>query len=191
MENFLTACDRFCLSHLLHQYTGLLWSNKCNNNNAEITPFISVLVSWNLHMSQTPVPPEIIRVTYKLHPQGRSCFCFFFYTSGTPHARHIRTHFELWGGPFRSSLFASFFLLFGVAMKGIHSTQLRFHISFISFIRLTTCFLSSRGWLLDSRERRLFCLHIHHASHCLFEQWTLVCSLEAVVCVFCLSILLQ
>ena len=35
----------------------------------------------------------------------------FFYTSGAPHTRHIRTHFKLWGRPFHSSLLASFFLL--------------------------------------------------------------------------------
>ena len=32
----------------------LLWSNKCNNNNAKITPFIPVQAGSNLHMSQTP-----------------------------------------------------------------------------------------------------------------------------------------
>ena len=31
-----------------------MWSNKCNNNNVKITPFIPVLAGWNLHMSQTP-----------------------------------------------------------------------------------------------------------------------------------------
>ena len=68
---------------------------------------------------------------------------FFFYTSGTPHARHVRAHFELRGRPFCSSLLVSFFLPFGVAMKGIHSTQLRCHITFLSFVRLSACFLSS------------------------------------------------
>ena len=112
----------------------------------------------------------------------------FFYTSRNPHARYIRSRFELWGRPFRSSLLASFFLPFGVAMKGIHSTQLHCHISFLSFVRLTACFLSSRGRLLDSRKRRLFCLHIQHATRCLFERRTPVSSSEAAVYGFCLSI---
>ena len=78
--------------------------------------------------------------------------------------------------------------IFGVAMKGIHSTQLRCHISFLSFVPLTTRFSSSRGRLLDSRKRRLFCMHTQHATRCLFERRTLVGSSEAAVCGFCLSI---
>ena len=103
---------------------------------------------------------------------------------------HIRACFELWGRPFCSSLLASFFLPFGVAMKGIQSTQLLSHISFLSFVRITTCFLSSWGRLLDSRKHWLFCQYIQHATH-LFEQWTLVSSSGAAVCGFCLSISLH
>ena len=109
----------------------------------------------------------------------------FFYISSTPHVRHICTSFELWGRPFCSSL------SFGVTIKGIQFTQLCCHISFLSFLWLTTCFLSSRGWLLDSHKHWLFCLHIQPATHCLFEQRTSVGSSEAAVCGFCLSISLH
>ena len=102
----------------------------------------------------------------------------FFYTSSTLQARHIRIIFKLWGRSFCLSLLVSFY----VAMKGIQFTQLRCHISFFSFIQFTTCFLSSWGWLLDSRRHRLFYLHIQNATHCLFEQWTSVDSSEAEVC---------
>ena len=105
----------------------------------------------------------------------------FFYTSRTLHVSHIHAIFELWGRPFCLSLLVSF----GVAMKGIQFTQLRWHISFLSFTRFTTCFLSSRGRLLNSHKHQRFHLHIQHATN-LFEWWTLVGSLEAVVCGFCL-----
>ena len=81
-----------------------------------------------------------------------------------------------------------FFLSYGVAMKGIQFTQLRCHISFLSFIWLTTCFLSSRGQLLDSRKHRLFHLYIQHATHCHSEQQISVGSSETAVCGFWVSI---
>ena len=109
----------------------------------------------------------------------------FFYTSGTPHTGYIHA----W--PFRLSLLVSFFLPFGDAMKGIHSTQLHCHISFFSFVWLTTCFLSSQGWFLNSHKFWLFCLHIQQTTHCLFEWQTPVRSSEAAVCGFCLSISLH
>ena len=56
-----------------------------------------------------PVPPETRCVTYKCPPKEAHASIFFF-TSGTPHARHIHAHFELWGRPFPSSLLASFCL---------------------------------------------------------------------------------
>ena len=52
-------------------------------------------------------------------------------------------------------------------------------------------FLSSQGQLLDSRKRRLFCLHIQHTTCCLFKRLTPVGSSEAAVCGFCLSISLH
>ena len=114
----------------------------------------------------------------------------FFYTSSTPHAKHICTSLELWDRPFCLSLLA-FFHFFGVAMKGIQFTQLCCHILFLLFARIITCFLSNRGRLLDSRKCWLYCQHIQHATRCLFEQWTLVGSLEAAVCGFYLSISLH
>ena len=81
-----------------------------------------------------------------------------------------------------------FFLSFGAAMKGSQFTQLYCNIWLLSF---TTCFLSGRGRLLNSRKCRLFCMHIHHSTRCLFEQWTPVGSSEAAVSGFCFSILLR
>ena len=52
---------------------------------------------------------------------------FFFYTSDTPHTRHICAHFELWSRPFCSSLLASFFLPFGIAIP--YSFFVTFHFS--------------------------------------------------------------
>ena len=106
----------------------------------------------------------------------------FFCTSSTLHTKHIRPIFELWGRPFCSSLLV--FFSFGGAMKGIPFTQLCCHISFLLFTWLITCFfLSSRGC-----KCRLFCLHIEHATRCLFEWRTPVGSSEASVCGFCLTI---
>ena len=117
---------------------------------------------------------------------------FIFYTSGTPHARHIALVLTFEVGHFACHfLLLSFFLPLDIAMKGIHSTQLHCHISFLLFIQLTTCFLSRRGQLLDSHKCRLFCLHIQYATHCLFEWWTPVSLSEATVCGFCLSISLH
>ena len=125
--------------------TILLWSNKCNNNNAEITPFIPVLAGRNLHMSQTPSYQRQEAWPTNCTPKDAHAFvfCFFLFffsnTSGTPHARHIRARFELWGGAI-SIVTSCFFLSFGVFMKGIQFTQLCYYISFLSFVRLTICF---------------------------------------------------
>ena len=125
-----------------------------------------------------PVLPETRHVTYILHSvlpalQTQDTFTLILNFE----VGHFACHFLL--------------LSFGIAMKGIQSSQLCYHISFLSFIRLTTCFLSSWGWLLDSCKRRLFCLHIQHATHRPFEQRTPVGSSEAAVCGFCFSISLQ
>ena len=50
--------------------------------------------------------------------------------------------------------------------NSIHTASLS---HFISFVRLTTCFLSSQGRLLNSGKHRLFRLHIQHTTHYLFE----------------------
>ena len=98
--------------------TILQWSNKCPSPKC----FFYTGSGWpKFAYVSNPVPPETRRVTYKLLSQWRSCFLFFF-TSGTPHTRQFM------------------FLSFGVAMKGIQFTQLRCHISFLSFTWLTTCF---------------------------------------------------
>ena len=155
--NFSTACNWFCLTchvnALVHSV--LQWCN--NNNNTEITPFTSVLAGRNLHMSQTSSHQR--RYAWPTNCKDAHA-SVLIYTSDTPHARHICAHFELWGRPFHSLFLASFFLPFTVAMKGIHSTQVCCHISFLSYIWLTTCFLSNWGRLLDSRKPRLFCLYI-------------------------------
>ena len=121
------------------------------------------------------------RVTNKLHSQR--CSHFRFSILKVLYTQDIFTPFS----NFEVGHFAQHFLFlsFSVAMKGIQFTQLCCHISFLSF---TTHFLSSRGRLLNSRKRRLFCLHIQHATRCLFEQRTPVGSSETAVCGFCLSI---
>ena len=114
----------------------------------------------------------------------------FFYTSGTPHARHIRASFELWSRAFCTSLLVSFFLLVFLWKEfNSHSFVVTFHFS--RLFGSPPVFLSSRGWLLDSRKSWLFRLHIQHTTCCLFECRTPVGSSEAAVCRFCLSISLQ
>ena len=134
-----------------------------------------------------PVPLETRGMTYKLHSQWHSRFYLsilpVFYTQSTfvPFSNfevgHFAHHF--------------LFLSFGVVMKGIQFTQLRCHISYLLFTWFTTCFLSSRGRLLNSCKCWLFCLHIQHDTHCLFEWQTPVGSSETAVCRFCLSISLH
>ena len=121
------------------------------------------------------------RVMYKLHFQQRSCFRFSILS--VPYMQDTFVPI--------SNFEVGHFLSFGVVMKGIQFTQLQCHLSFLSFIRLTTCFLLSLGRLLDSRNRWLICLLIQHTTHCLFERQTPVGSLEAAVCGFCLSISLH
>ena len=71
-----------------------------------------------------------------------------------------------------------------------HSFVVAFHFS-RSFGSPPVFILPSRGRLLDSRKCWLFCLHIEHATHCLFVWRTPVGSSEAAVCRFFLSISLQ
>ena len=167
----------------------LLWKNKGNNNNynAEITPFTPGLAGRNLHMSKAPSLQRrdagpINCFSKEAHASG------FLYTSGSPHARHIRAHFELWGRPFRSSLLASFFFFpFGVAMKEVQSTQLFCHILFLSFVRLTTCFYypAVDGYWIYVNVSCSVCIYSTHTCY-LFKRRTPVGSSEAAVCVFCL-----
>ena len=111
----------------------LLWSN-----NAEITPFIPVLAGWNLHMSQTLSNQRQEAWPTNCTPKDTHASIFFFlYFQHSTHKTHSHSFWTLRQA---ISLVTSCFFPFGVAMKGIHSTQLRYHISFLSLIRLTTCF---------------------------------------------------
>ena len=144
----------FFLSYLLCQYPGF-------HNPTEKQQMLILLLLYQFWLAE-------ICICHKPHPTRDETrdvqialprmltLPFFFYTSGTPHARHIHTHFELWHRPFHSSLLTSFFLLV----------------------------LLWKRWLLDSCKRRLFHRHIEHATHCLFERRTLVGSSEAAVCEF-------
>ena len=177
----------FSLSASIHWFAqSYCEATKCNNNNAEITHFIPVLAGRNLYMSQTPSHQRWDAWPKNCSPKDTHTSVFSILPAlHTKDTFTLVLNFEVshFICPF---LLLSFFLPFGVAMKGIQFTQLRCHISFLSFIQLTTCFLSSRGRLLDLRKRRLFCLHIQHSNSCLFERRTLFGSSEAAVCEFCL-----
>ena len=191
MLTFL-AGNRSCLFHLLlsihssaQSYCGATMQP---HNNAEITSFIPVLAGRNLHLSRTPSHQRWDAWPTNYTPRTLMLRIFFILP-----ALHMQDTFML-DLNFQVGHFACQFLLlssFWLATKGIHSTQLRCHISFLSFVQLTTCSLSSRGRSLDSYKHQLFCLHIQYAIRCLFEWWTPVISSEAAVCGFCLSISLQ
>ena len=188
--NLFNACYQSCLSislsYLPHQYTGLH-----NSAVKQQMPFHTMLLLYWFWLTKIcicrkpdPTRDETRRVIYKLHSQWHSYFWFsilpVLYTQDTfvPFSNfevgHFVCHF--------------LFLSFAVAMKVIQFIQLRCHISFLLFTRLTTYFLSIRGRMLNSCKRRLFHLHTQHTTHCLFERRTPVGSSEAVVCGFCLSI---
>ena len=80
--NLLTACDWSCLSHLPRQYTGSLSVNvkqQMQQQQQQCWDYLFYTSSGWLKFAYVtnPVPPEIRCITYKLHPQGCSCFCFF------------------------------------------------------------------------------------------------------------------
>ena len=114
--NLLTACHQSCLSlsffpsYLPHQYTGL--------HNPTVKQQMPTQQSWDYLFYTSPVWPKFAQTPPHQRRDAWPTNCtpkdahasVFFYTSSTPHARHIRTHFELWGRPFCSSLLASFFL---------------------------------------------------------------------------------
>ena len=105
------------------------------------------------------------------------------------------------------SLLVSFlFFPSSVITNGIHSTWLCRYISPLP--RQTHhLFLCSQGRLLNLHKHHLalvnlcnqmnpnlhplFCLHIQHVTHCLFERHWLIGSPEVAGCSFCLSIPLQ
>ena len=133
----------------------LLWSNKCRTTMLRL---LLLYQSWltEIYICRKPRPTR----DYKLHSQWCSCFCFsilsVLYTQDT-----LVLNFEI-GHFARHFLFHSF----SVAMKGIQFTQLHCHISFLLFIWLTTCFLSSCGLArFTPCKQWLFRLHIQHATH--------------------------
>ena len=174
----------FFLSYLPRQYTGLHNPTVKQQMSYKMQRLLLLYQFWLTEICICRKPRPTRDETQDLQ---RTLMLPFFYTSGTPHARHIHASFELWDRLFCSSLLVSFFLL---VLLWNEFTQLFCHISFLLFVQLTTCFLSSHGWLLDSCKHQLFCLHIQHATR-LFEQQTPVGSSEAAVCGFCLSISLQ
>ena len=125
----------FSLAALIHWFA----QSYCEATNTTTTMLRLLLLYqfWLAEICICPTRDEMRNL--QIAPPKMLMLLVFVYTSGTPHARHVRACFELWGRPFCSS-FLSFFLPFGVAMKEIHSTQLCCHISFLSFIWLTTCF---------------------------------------------------
>ena len=99
--------------------TSIFWCNQsfCEATNATTTMLTLFLLYqfWLAQICISHKPHSNRDETYDLQitlPRTRILPVFFFYTSGTPHARHIRARFELWGKPFRSSLLASFFFFF-------------------------------------------------------------------------------
>ena len=193
--SFSLTCHRsglsFFLSHsyLPRQYTGLH-----NPTVKQQMPpqqcwdyFFYTGSSWPKSAYVTnPIPPEMRSVTYKLHSQW--CSCFRLSVLPVPYMQHTFapvSNFEV--GHFARHFF---FLSFGDAMKGIQFTPLHFHISFLSFVRITTCFLSRYGWLLDSHNCWLFHLHIQHTTH-IFKRQSPVGSSDTADCGFCFSISLQ
>ena len=184
-------CLRLVLSFSLVMsiHSILLWNNKCNNNNAEITPFIPVLAGWNLHMSQTLSHQRRDSWPINCTPKDAHASGFFSILPAlhTQDTFMLILNFEV--GHFACHLLLSVFLLVLLWKEfNPHSFLVTFHFSFMC---LTTCFSFSWVRLLDSCKRRLFCPHIQHATHCLFERQTLDGSSEVAVCKFCLSISLH
>ena len=123
-----------------------------------------------------------------------SVFLYFWYSTRKIHSHNFQT--------LRVGHFACHFLFLLVLLWkefNSHSFVDTLHFShslsslpvIFYFFYLFIYFLSNRGWLLNSRKRQLFHLHIQHAMCCLFEWQTQVSSSEAAVCGFCLSILLH
>ena len=160
-------------------------------------PFtLSLFLFLSLSLSQIYIchKPRVT-CTFKDAPAPGLFFFFFFSRYFRYSKRKIQSRTFL---TLRSaiSLVTScfFFFLLVLLSKELDSHSFRGHISFFSFIRLTTCFvffISRRGRLLDSRKHRLSRLHRQHVTRCLFERRNLVGSLDATVCTFCHWISLQ
>ena len=98
------------------------------NTGQQQMPLPTMLLFYRFWLTEicifaNPVSPKTRRVTYKLHSQR--CQCFRLSILPALYMQDIRAIFELWGRPFCSSLLISFF-----------------HISFVLFTRLTTCFFN-------------------------------------------------
>ena len=166
------------LSHLPRQYTyplSPIVKQQCNN-----TTMLRLLLLYQFWLAKIYIcykspRQETRRVTNKLYPQEWSSFRFSYF-------RHSCSVLNFKVGPF-----ACHFLLLSVFFLVLSH--------FISLVRpahhLFFVFLPSRGRLLDSHKRRLFCLHMHPSIHCLFKRRLLVSSSEAAVWGFCLLISLQ
>ena len=192
--NLLTACDWSSLSYLPCQCTGSLSptvKQQMQQKQQYLDYSFYTSSDWLKFAYVTnPVPPETRCMTYKLHSQ-RHMLPFFsiLLALHTQDTFTLVLNFEV--GHFTCLfLLLSFFLLVLLWKEFLpHSFMVTFHFS-CSPGSPPVLFSFGQGRLLDSRKCQLFCLHIQHATHCLFEWQTLVCSLEAVVYGFCLSILL-
>ena len=114
---------------------------------------------WYLHMLQTP--SHLRRDAWHTNCTPKDAHASVFSIFPVLHTQvtfALVLNFDI-GHFARDFLLLSFFLL-ALLWKEFNSQGLRCHISFLSFVRLTACFLSSRGRLLDSRKRRPFRLLI-------------------------------
>ena len=117
----------------------LLWSN-----NRTTTTMLRLLLSYQFWVAETCIchrPSPARKKTHDLQiaSQGRLWFCFLYSRHSTRKTRSHVLNFEVSHFVHHFLLLPSF-LPFSVAMKGIHSTQLCCHISFLSLVWLTTCF---------------------------------------------------
>ena len=206
----------FCLFHLLCQYTGSLFFTCCVNtlvlsfslaasihssaqsyseqqcNNSTMLRLLLLYLFWQAeicicHKPRTTrdemrvlqiAPPRTLMLPFFILPALHTQDTFALVLS--LEVGHFARHF----------LLLSFFLLVLLWKEFIpHSFVVTFYFSRSS--GLPPVFLSSRGWLLDSHKRWLFCLHIKHATRYRFERRTPVSLSEAAVFWFCFSISLQ
>ena len=88
---------------------GRCWVKQCNN-----TIMLRLLLLYEFWLAEIYMCHKSCPARRDLWPTNctpKDTHASVFYTSGTPHARHVHAHFKLWGRPFCLSLLASFFLL--------------------------------------------------------------------------------
>ena len=185
MPPVLSLCFFLSLAASIHWFA----QSCCEATNASQQCwdyFLPVVADRNLHMLQTPSHQRRDAWPTNCTPNDAhsSVFLYFQYSICKTHSRHFRT--------FRWAilLVTSCFFRCCYERNSIYKASLSHFISVVHSAH-HLFFLSSRRRLLDSGKRRLFCLHIQHATRCLFERRTPVGSLEAAVCRSCLSISLQ